>query len=242
MSQRKRRVRVGLAVTVLAALALCAGIPYAVDSVGRIGSGNYRNTSPPLAATQGGVSFTVEHSRYLTTETITLELINHSNQPIYLPGIKENGQRFPYPPPIYPPSYARNVRSFDAYYACLAIETDYLGGRGWQALGTGCNWSWDCGQGNPPLLVPITVELGPGQTGTFPLYDGQGAYPPWKSGAYRFSVVYTFTPLTPPRSTWPSRLTVPDGVSLSTPPVTLTSAWWYPPWYHQTPPYCGRRD
>ncbi|HEV2461751.1 MAG TPA: hypothetical protein VGS80_25625, partial [Ktedonobacterales bacterium] len=37
--------------------------------------------------------------------------------------------------------------------------------------------------------------------------------------------------VTPVHGSWQS--VMPDGVTLTTPPVTLTSAWWIPPWYHR---------
>lgn len=229
MAQRRLRkrsfLRVGCAIALLVA---CAAASYAAGVVEGIGAIAYRNTSPPLASTTGGVTLALAHARYLTVETITLTLTNQSDAPIYVPATSTDAPRSQYV----------SVSNLPALYSCLAIETEVLGAHGWRTLGRGCDWSWSCPSGEARALSEgATLIIQPYQTAVFPLYDGQSTYPTWQRGSYRFSVLFSRTPFQAPRF-WPDPIVIPQGELLVTAPVTLTSPWWIPSWYHHTPPRC----
>lgn len=212
----------------LAALALCANLAYQSGMIGTIAYRHYLNTSLPSLTTQEGVTLEVEHSRYVTLESIALTLVNGSRAPIYLPTLTTRW----YPPGVPALMYLAQGDG------CLAIETDTQRAHGWQALGRGCDWSnWGCGDAAPPILHPAVLIIKPGEAARFSLYDGQDMYPPWSSGVYRFSVLYSPTLFSAPRA-WSSPLVIPHGVTQWSAPVTLTAAWGYPASYHQTPPRC----
>jgi hypothetical protein len=230
MWQRRRRMRalLGWGAT-LAALALCASLSYSWGLVGNIAYTGYYNTSHPLLTTQAGVLLEVAHSHYVTLEAITLTLVNRSRAPIYLPALTANLYGAdPYAHPLAPPD-------------CTALETDIQRAQGWQVLGRGCNWSWSCPGGEaraPPH--PAVLILEPGETARFPVYAGQDTYPPWSSGTYRFSVLYSATAFVAPHTWgWSYPLVIPHGVTQWSAPVTLTMTWGYPSSYHQTAPSCG---
>lgn len=227
MAQRRLRkrsfLRVGCAIALLVA---CAAASYAAGVVEGIGAIAYRNTSPPLASTTGGVTLALAHARYLTVETITLTLTNQSDAPIYVPATSTDAPRSQY-------------WSVSAPYSCVALETEVLGAHGWRSLGRGCDWSFSCPGGEArPFPEGGTLVIQPYQTAVFPLYDAQFTYPLWSPGSYRFSVLFSRTPFQAPRF-WPDPIVTPKGESLTTAPVALTSAWWIPSWYHHTPPRCA---
>jgi len=82
------------------------------------------------------------------------------------------------------------------------------------------------------------LVLAPGETAEFPVYDGQHIYSPWSPGVYRFSALYTPKPFLAAGDRGIAPLKISDAVTLTTPPVTLTSAWWYPSNYHYQPTPC----
>ena len=183
---------------------------YALGIVAEVGYSANRNTSPPLAVSAGGVTLSVDHARYLILDTITVTLTNHSGAPIYLPEMGD-GSSFP---------------------LCWFTGVEYQSADGWQGIANnnGC-WALPaCPSGMARGYgVPAVGVVAAGQTVVLDSYDGHASYPPLAPGAYRFSMVYSPTPL---HAAWTSG--IPDGVMLVTPLVTLTSAWWIPPWYHQT--------
>jgi len=213
---------------ILALLMLCVLASYASYNGGlveSIGAGAYQNTSAPASLTRDGVTLSATHSRYVAVETITLTVTNRSSAPIYVPDISRY--------------YPLHTEYSSTPFSCLAIETEFLDSYGWRSLGRGCNWSWTCpGGALRSLPAPGVLMIAPGQTVDFPLYDGEDSYPPWSPGAYRFDFLFTRTPLQASRGDWPTPLAIPHSELLTTPPVTLTNAWWIPPQYHHTPPRC----
>lgn len=210
-------------------LAVCATLAYSLGLVESIGFKAYVDSSPPLTSTTDAVTLGLAHSRYLTIESISLTLTNHSTQPIYLPAM--GFQR---------PANDTYVLVQNGDNSCVAIAIDSLNAHGWQSLGRGCNGKVMCPGGMAmPRQVPDVLAIEPGETATFALYGGQDAYPLWKSGQYRVSVLYTRTPFPPTRDAiWPDPPVIPHGVTLTSEPMTLAGAWWIPPWYHQSPPQC----
>jgi hypothetical protein len=210
-------------VAVIATLALCAFAAYTLGPVQAVGFSTYQNTAPPLAASAGGVTLAVEHSRYLTLDTITVTLTNASGATIYVPDVEE-----------------MTVSGVSVGRICWLSSVEYQSAHGWQAVG-GCGLSAGyChgghGDAAPPLPTAGWGVVGPGETIILDNYVGQDSHPPLSPGAYRFGVGYSPTPSqhTPDLDI----LRALAGVSgsdvfwLQTPPVTLTSAWWIPPWYH----------
>lgn len=222
MSHRRQGMRfIQRVVASIVMLALCAGIPYALGIVARIGFIHYRNTSPPLATTADGVTLSVAHSRYLILDTITVTLTNRSNTPIFVPG-----------------QGTASMTGAPTHLQCWSSRVEHLSAHGWQTVGgSSCAISWSpplCpSTGGTPQGIPYPTEgvVAPGQTIILDTYDGQDSYPPLTPGAYRFSVVYAPTS-TQPSSPQARRKSVAD-LSLMTSPVTVSSAWWIPPWYHQ---------
>lgn len=213
-------------------LALCVAAPYQLGMTESIGLSRYRNTSPPVASTLGGVTIGLAHSRYLTVEALTLSLTNHTGEPVYLPAEGE---------PL-PPIRDQYLHATPDGSSCLALETDVLSAHGWQILGGGCRWwVWSCGDADPGFPVPAVLAIAPGETARFTLYDPTDAYPLWSPGVYRIRIPYSQTPFQPPErwSRWQYPLVIPLSETLVTPPVSLTRAWWYPADYHRTPPKCA---
>ncbi len=238
MSQRRRRIRFTLRmVAFIAMLALCAGVSYTQGIVGDIAYLTYQNTSPPLTSTTNDVMLALAHSRFLTIEAITLILSNHARAPIYLPITSDflpaNGE--------YAHATDEYVHATGVGNQCLAFETAVQSAQGWQSLGRGC-WSVVCSGGAvPPIPHPALLIIAPGESVAFALYDYQSSYPArWASGVYQFSALYTLTPFLPPRY-WGQPLAIPNGVTLSIAPVTLTGAWWYAQYHHSLPacPYAA---
>ncbi|HEV2457325.1 MAG TPA: hypothetical protein VGS80_03095, partial [Ktedonobacterales bacterium] len=188
-------------ISVITLLALCAGASYALGIVEEIGYSGYRNTSPPLAVSAGGVTLASAHARYLILDTITVTLTNHSGAPIYVPEMAAGTV-----------SGVPIGRMF-----CWHSDVEYQSANGWEALGGEC-WSPPaCPSGTSPgTPEPAVGVVASGQTVVLDSYDGQESYPPLAPGAYRFSVAYSPTPFQAPLST-----ALPNGVTLTTPSVTL---------------------
>lgn len=232
-SPRWRRLRASLlALGIIVILVLCSVVSYPLGVTESIGMGLYRNTSPPAASTVAGVTIGLAHSRYLSVETLTLSLTNHTSAPMYLP-TTEGGDT--------PPS-STYLRASPDGLSCLTLETDILSAHGWQAIGQGCRWwVWSCPHdANLGLPRAQALVIAPGETAKFTLYDPQEAYPLWSPGAYRFRIPSSQTPFQAPAkgSWWHYPLVIPHSVTLVTPPVTLTRAWWTPADYHYTGPPC----
>lgn len=214
MAQPKRRMQYMIrGAAIIAILALCAGIPYTLQT---IGLSHYRNTSPPLATTANGVTLALAHSRYLIIDTITVTLTNRSNAPIYVPG-----------------EGTESMEGAQSGLRCWKSKVEYLSAHGWQAVGSGCGWSppecfWGAARGPQ---YPTAGEVAPGQTIVLDSYSGDNSYPPLTPGSYRFSVVFSLTPIQQTRPPVSPKISTP--VKLTTTSVTLMSAWWIPNGYHQ---------
>lgn len=224
---RRRRALLWVA-GIIALSILCVSASYAEYNVGNVesvGASLYQNTSVPASSTRDSVTLTATHSRYLSVETITLTVMNRSSASIYVPDISRY--------------YPLHTEYSSTPFSCLAIETEFLDSYGWRSLGRGCNWSWACpGGALPSPPAPGVLMIAPGKAADFALYDGEATYSPWSPGVYRFDFLFTRTPLQASRSDWPTPLAIPHSELLTTPPVTLTNAWWIPPQYHHTPPRC----
>jgi hypothetical protein len=164
---------------------------------------NTPNTSPPVNAQAGGVILSVAHSHYLILDTIAVTLTNDSGAPIYLPKLPMSD--------------------------CWESQAEYQSAQGWQPNGAVCSgYSAVCAGGAAPaLLLPTVDAVAPGASIILDSVDGNTIYPLLQAGAYRFSVTYSLTPTKNPQiSQWASS----TSVTLTAAPVTLSSAWWIPPW------------
>jgi hypothetical protein len=173
------------------------------------------------------VTLTVDHSRYLTLDTITVTLTNASGAPIYVPDVEKV-----------------TMSGVSMGTVCWQSTVEYQSANGWQDIG-GCGWSaeychvaYGPGGAPPPPLMhgPGWGVVAPGATIYLADYVGQDSHPPLSPGAYRFGVGYSPTPPqhTPDLDILRALAGVPGSgvVWLQTTSVTLTSAWWIPPWYH----------
>ncbi|HEX9039018.1 MAG TPA: hypothetical protein VF808_18695 [Ktedonobacterales bacterium] len=219
MWQRRRLLHVILAVaTFVALIAVCAVASYQSGFVASLSYINYRNTSPPVSASAYGVTLALAHSRYLTVERILLTLTNHSQATVYAPitsGKSAASDR------IVRPARDGTVE-ISRGDACLAISSDVRGASSWRSLGDEC-LAQQCPMGaaeTPPL--PGLLVIQPGETALFPIYDGETDSPLWDPGVYRFSALYTQTFFLAP-NWWPHPVTVPHGVTLTLPAVTLNA-------------------
>ncbi|HET9112073.1 MAG TPA: hypothetical protein VFN78_14685 [Ktedonobacterales bacterium] len=219
-------------VALIALLIACSAVVYEQGIAASVGYSAYSNTSPPVASSAGGVTLRLAHSRYLTIETFTLSLTNQSGAPIYLPatGAAEASATATFR------DLEPDIDGTLSDYAnlCLAIGSEVRNARGWQPRSQGCDWARRCPEGAPPPLQrPVMLVIAPGDTAEFPVYDGQRIYPPWSPGVYHFSALYTLKPFLAPGDRKIAPEKIPGALTLTTPPVMLTSAWWYPSSYHQ---------
>jgi hypothetical protein len=188
---------------------------YSLGVVEAVGFSIYQNISPPLSVKSRGVVLSVAHSHYLTLETIVVTLTNHSSAPIYLPEI-----------------VAVSMSGANNGMLCWESAVHYQSAGSWEAIESPCWTPVGCpggtSQGYPE---PGAVgAVAPGESIVLDSYDGDASYPPLSPGAYRFSVTYSPTPF---QIQNPWQWVTANSVTLTTTAVTLSSAWWMPPWYHQ---------